>query len=179
MAITEDLLGVCTECMNPEYEFPGITEPGLPNLVLGSLLATLGGISFVLDFLPPDPLNLPSIPTIDLFFKPLTGAMAIDFPLPPTGDPSKIELTPPEGPGFPAVGLINIALTVVFTVFGLFIGIIESILKLSPKLPTPQLFIDLFTVTGEGFGLSVEVIGKLAGCLAKSVIGLITALIPI
>lgn len=178
MALTEDLIGTCTECMSADLEFPGISEPGLPNLVLGSLLATLGGISFVLDFLPPDPLNLPGLPTIDLFFKPMTGAMAIQFPLPPTLDPTKIELQAPAGL-FPAVGLINIALTVVFTVFGLFIGIVESILNLSPKLPTPQLFIDLFISTGIGFGLTAEVLTKLSGCLAKSVIGLMTALIPI
>jgi hypothetical protein len=165
--------------MNADFTFPGPTEPGLPNLVLGSLLATLGGISFVLDFLPPDPLNPPSIPTIDLFFKPMTSAMAIDFSLPPTTDPLKIELIPPSGPGFPAVGLINIALTVVFTVFGLFIGIIESILNLSPELPTLQLFIDLFASVGAGFGIPAASLEVLGGCLAKSVIGLITALIPI
>lgn len=178
MGLTDDLIGATTKCMSPNFAFPGITEPGLPNLVLGSLLATLGGISFVLDFLPPDPLNLPSIPTIDLFFKPMTGAMALEFDLPPIGDPLKIELESPSGK-LPAIGMVNIALTVVFTVFGLFIGIIESILNLSPKLPNIELFIEIFVGIGAAFGLPALALIKLAGCLAEAVIGLITALIPI
>jgi len=164
--------------MNANFAFPGITEPGLPNLTLAALLATLAGISFVLDFLPPDPGNLPSIPSISLFFAPFIASMALKFDLPPTIDPLKVEIEAPTGL-FPGIGLINIALTCVFTVFGLFIGIIKSIIDLSPKLPTIELFIELFVSTGLGFGLPKLPLIKLGGCLGVAVIGLMTALIPI
>jgi len=169
------MIGLVTQCLNPDFQFPGVAEPGLPNFVLATLLSTLGGITFVLDFLPPDPFNLPSPPSLSLFFKPFTGSMSLDFPLPPTQDPSKMALPP----GFPAVGIINLSLTAVFTVFGLFLGIITSILDLSPKLPSIGLFIKTFTSTGEGFGVPSQSLELLGGCLAKAVIGLITSLLPI
>ena len=105
MGLPGDLLSPFLSCMNPTMVWPSIVGPGgLPNFGLSTLLSMMGGIGMVLDFIPPDPLNLPPPPTpeglMGLFTAPFLGSLTIP------GDLGEIDLSivVPGAPTLPASG---------------------------------------------------------------------------
>lgn len=75
---------ICQKCMSfkepavPSFQWPGIGDIGLPNYTVGLYGASLAGVNYTLDFLPPDVDNLPEFPTLDIFIKGFTSS--INFP---------------------------------------------------------------------------------------------------
>ena len=180
MALPDQLVKPCSICMNPTMTFPPLTMPGLPNFILGTLTAQFGGISYVLGFLPPNPMNLPSPPSIDIFLKPFMASLSLPANYPAFSfGPITI---PAMGTGispFDMTGLFKLLYVCVTLPFQLILKIIEGIISLSPKLPTIDLVFKLFVDLAVSVGLSGVAVGRLGICLAKAIVGLFTALLPL
>lgn len=166
-----------TKCFSPTMTFPGLTEPGLPNFLMGTMLSTMGGIGFVLNYIPPNPTNIPSPPGIDLFLQPFLGA--VKLPSSHAGfsmGPISIPAAGSGKPAFDPSGLFKMAFCCVMLPFNLITALVTSIISLSPSLPTPDLGIKVFkeltAQAGLPPGLKVE-------CIPLSVVGLMTSLIPL
>ena len=177
------------------FEFDmDLTMPGLPTMIAGSFGALNAGMEFVADFLPLDPLNLPSLPTIDLFVEGFTLA-APGLPSIPGGtvDLPGISVPVPEIAGFdypplPAVPdmpslptfdptcVINFAGMMIGLPFLLIKGIVDDMLNLEFKLPTlPEIegkIVDL----GLSIGIPEVTIGTFSGCMAEQIEGSLSEL---
>lgn len=166
-------------CMAPGFTFPGPTEPGLPNFLTATLACCMGGINYVLDFIPPSPTNVPSLPTIDIFLNPFMAAIK----LPPTYP--GIALGPLTIPGvgsapyqFDPSGMLKLMAVCIVLPFQLISNIVTGIIHLAIELPTIDGVIALFADLGAQVGLPVDVITKFGGCLASAIVKLFTDLIP-
>jgi len=168
----------CAQCMNEGFIFPSITLPGLPNFALGIFLSLLAGFEFILDFLPPDPLNLPSLPTLSLFIDPFLAGLAYDFTFPPDLDLINFGIQVPGG-RFPIFGLFAFFKAILFTIFGSFLFVIESIFDLALKLPTIQVIVDIFLEIALSVGLVGKIMIDFAFCLAGAVFNIFKIFIPI
>ncbi len=143
-----DPIAATTACFNPDMAFPGPGVPGLSNFAVGVVASTLAGVGFVLKYLPPSPTNLPSLPSLSLFLDPFMGAIKVPG------------LTIPAPPGVPsatiaasAAAVLKFVMATVTMIFGLFTGIVTSIINLSPKLPGIDLAISAFSASLGQFGL--------------------------
>ena len=155
------------------FEWPSIGMPGFPTLVAGFFGALLAGINYVLKFIPPDPMKLPSFPGISLFVDGFMGAIqglpalpafnidvpgAPSIPFPGIGGPSIPSFT-----GEAMIKMIGMFIAVPFLIIK---GIIDGILKLQIKLPTVDIIVGLFTSTGLGLGFPLPSLEPWMLCLA-------------
>ena len=141
-------------CLNAKISIPfplppSIDQPGLPTIIAGFVGASLAGIKYTLDYLPLDPNNLPSLPTIDLFISGFTGA-ALGLPTMPSfaftmpdipGLPSIPPFTIPAipghtilPPGFDPSAMIKLFAMFIATPFLIFEQLIQSIIHLNPVI---------------------------------------------
>lgn len=183
MAFPEDAVTPLLDCVNPNFSWPAINLPGLPSFSLAGFTSAFAGIDFVLDFLPPDIDNLPSLPDFDLFIDPFLAGLKI------SGDLGEFDfsLVIPGAPIIPATGfdiqfdqfgLINMGLVIVGVAWAVIEEIIFGIIdNLSVALPTLQVIIDLML----GFALDLGLVGVsvsvFIGCFAQGFLDMLGLLI--
>jgi len=178
MSLQDDFTGATTVCMNPTFAFPPITSPGLPNFALGCFKATLAGINYVLDYIPPTIDNPPSLPSVTLFLDAFMGAVL----LPPAYPGITLGPLTIPGVGSPPyaydvgaeIKLIAVCVVLPFTLIK---NMITKLLELTIELPTLDGIKAIFLSLCADVGLSGVSITKLAGCLAQSIFDLFGALV--
>jgi hypothetical protein len=186
MALPQDLINPITQCMNPTFQFPSITEPGLPNFVLALLMSQMAGINFVLDFIPPTPQKIKDlkIPDISMFTAPFMVNMAmpaaypainislggITIAIPGVGEPP-YERDLSGQFKFMAIGM---ALP-----FLLIKAVVEGLLQLQINLPTVSGIEALFISLCAEVGINTPAVAKFGGCIARGIMALFSALIPV
>lgn len=188
MAIPEDLIAPLIACQTtgsfpPGFTVPGITEPGLSSMALAGLTSMVAGMTFILDFIPPDPMNLPSPPGPELFLTPVLGGIVIP------GDLGEIKFdgTPFEGllPDIPAAGpnvigdqsgLIKMAIGLAATPFSIITGFVDSILSL--ELPAPPTISGVASILSAAIGIPSPAVTQFTLCMATAIVGVIEALLP-
>lgn len=189
MALPEDAIKPFTDCMGG-LEFPDLVGPilgpgGLGNFALAQFSVVLAGAQIPLDFLPLDPENLPSIPPdLSLFIAPFFASFNIpgdfggmDFSICLPGGPT----IPPEGPNVigDQTGLSKLICMAVTGPFLVITFILQSIIDLSPALPSLSIIIDILVDLAFSMGLSGLSITAFIGCFAQGILDIITAVIPI
>jgi len=189
MALPEDAIAPIVDCMGGAA-FPGLLPPitgpgGLPNFVFAGVTTMLVGALIPLDFLPPDPENLPSLPLDPLLFiTPFLGTLSIP------GDLGEIDLSlvipgapiiPATGPNIvaPQDGLIKMILMTSMSPLLIITGVLQSIIDLSPALPTLSLIITILTAVALSIGLGGPSVTAFITCLAIGFLDIITTVIPI
>jgi hypothetical protein len=172
--------------MNPSFTFLAVNLPGMPNVVLGALIATFAGISFILDFIPPTPQSIANlqVPSITLFLDAALGAVK----LPDVYPPFELELggvtisIPGVGvgpPPFDVSGLFKLIASVVAAPFLLIKDMVTGLLNLQIALPTLDGVIDLLAGLFSAAGIATEAVVHLASCLGQAIFGLFSSLIPV
>ena len=158
------------------FQWPPISMPGFPTIIMGFLGSMLAGVNYTLGFLPPDIHNLPTLPTLDLFIKGFTGA-AIGLPSLPAmnlaipGMPSiPFPGMPgiPMPPGFDPSAMLNMIGMFIVAPFILFKKIITSILSLSLVLPTLPDIIALLSGICLSVGFPAATTSFIIPCVAKA-----------
>lgn len=166
--------------MKLNFKYPSLAVPGLPNFTLGAMKANLAGIDFALRYLPPNPKNLPKLPSIDLFVQPFLANIKL-----PEAHPSfsafgiKIPAVGSPPYKFDMSGIFKLIVVSIKTIFEAFIFIIKSIINLSLKIPGVTIIIDLFKSFAIQIGLGGEAVFKYAGCLAKQIVKFLTSMLPV
>lgn len=157
--------------------------PGLPTLLAGFFGSMLAGINYTLGFIPPNPHNLPSLPTIDMFIGGFTGA-AIGLPQIPActiqipGAPS-IPFPGTPGvvvPGFNASAMINLIGMFIAAPFLIFKGIITSILSLSLKIPGFDEIMQIMVGIGLAVGFPAVTLAFILPCVVKTAVNALSVL---
>ena len=188
MGIPEDLIAPLVTCQTvdplpPGFSVPGIADPGISSLALAGLSSMLAGMTFILDFIPPDPMNLPSIPGPELFLEPVLGGVVIP------GDLGAISFdgTPFDGllPDIPAAGenvigdqsgLIKMIIGLAATPLTIITGFVTSILELS--LPVPPSISSVAAILASSIGIASPSVAQFTLCMATAIVGVIEALLP-
>ena len=180
MSLQDDFISSMSSCMNPNFCFPPITSPGLPNFTLGMFASAMGGINYVLQYVPPSPQNLPSLPSIDLFLQPFMASVSLPaaypaFSLGPISIPEK-----PGTPGWDVSGEFKLIYCAVMLPFQVITGIIEGIISnLSVSIPGIPVIKAIFEGLAAAAGLSGPAIAQFAVCIATALFNLLTALLPV
>ena len=181
MNLPGDFVSPTLTCQAPGFSFPGISQRGLPNILVGQLAANMAGINYLTPFLPPNPKKLPTLPGIDIFTQPSLGAINLPSAYPGV---SVGPLTIP-GVGHPPyawdlsgeIKLIALGILLPFELISTIItGIINSLKVVLPTFATIQ---GLFMNIAAQLGLSGPAIGQLSGCVAQSIVQLFTTFIPV
>jgi hypothetical protein len=168
------------------FEFPDITLPGFPAMLLGALESLFAGITFVLDYIPPDPEDLPSIPDVSIFIEAFMASMKDKIPPMPAyslnleGITISIpEIRGPQPPGFPPIptpdlpgfdpsGIVKLSVLFIALPFLIIKGIIDYILeKLSVKIPTLEDLKALIGKIGLPLGIAKATMDMFSACLAS------------
>jgi hypothetical protein len=186
MGFPEDAIQPFLDCVGPGHQFPGIAGPGgLPNFMLASFTGMLAGINWILDFIPPDPGNLPSPPDPNLFINAFLGGL--NFP----GDRGELDfsIVIPGAPTIPATGpnivfpqgahlnLILICVAVPFGIIGLIVDkIIDDLVVEIPGIPDIILLIEAAI---SATGLSGLGVLTFTNCFATALFNMVTALVPV
>lgn len=188
MGFPEDAIQPFLDCMAPPpYTWPAVAGPGgLPNHMLASFSSMLGGINWILDFIPPDPGNLPSPPSPTIFIDPFLGALNIP------GDLGELDfsIVIPGGPTIPATGtnilynqgghikLILVSVAVPFGIIGL---MVDKLLEIPPSVSIPGIpdIIALFEAAALSAGLEGDAVLNFSNCFATALFNMLTALIPV
>jgi hypothetical protein len=170
--------------MNPTFTFPSISEPGLPSLCAGLFMSISAGASYVLSFLPPNPENLPSLPSFDLFLKPFLSTLAIPAIIPnlAVGPVSLGKIGPLNTPNilnFNPVAIPKMLELFAMIPFKIFTEIINSIIGLSPKLPSLGSIKGIIISAGASLGLPAAAMNSLSLALGEAVFDLCKCLIPV
>lgn len=156
------------------FQWPAISAPGFPTMMAGFAGSMLAGVTYCLSFLPPNPHNLPSLPTIDLFIKGFTGA-AIGLPALPActikipGAPN-IPFPGMPGvsvPGFDPSSMLNMIGMFIVAPFQLFLKIVQSIINLSLSLPSLSTIYNLLIGIGLAIGFPPITLAFILPCVAK------------
>lgn len=183
MAFPDDAVDPMKNCLNSSFTFPAINLPGLPSYALAGFTSVFAGVDFLLDFLPPDAENLPSLPSINLFTDPIVNGLV--FP----GDLGELDfsLVIPGGPTIPATGLdiqfnqfglINMALTMAGAAFGIITDIVQGVIdNLTVTLPTLQVIIDTLTGFAVSLGLPALTVQAFIGCFANGFLDILGLLL--
>lgn len=166
--------------------WPSINGPGgLPNMMLGAYSSMMAGVNFILDFVPPDPLNLPSPPSPTIFPNAFLGSMNIP------GDTSEIDfsIVVPGAPTIPATGpdirfnqtgMIKFILVIAMAPYFIIKGIVDTIISdLKVVLPSVEMIEGILNTIALTVGITGAAVGICFGCLAQALFDLITALIPV
>lgn len=165
------------------FEWPSLNAPGgFPSMAGGFCGSMLGGVGYVLKFLPPKPDKLPSLPTIGLFVDGFMGSVSLPA-LPATniiipGLPS-IPFPGSGGtpiPGFNASGMLGMIGMFIGAPFLIITSIVESVRKLQVKVPT---FSDIVAIlTGIGIALHFPAIALAAfmNCLVTAAVQILSVI---
>lgn len=176
MSAQEDFINGVTSCCNGTFTFPAIDMPGLPNFNLAMFGCLFAGVDYVLDFLPPDGGNLPSIPSIDIFIDGFLASIEMPEPYPEfTYGPITI---PAAGVGVPAfdisakLNFVCVCIKFAFDAFGLIIDklISDLVIEIPSAGDLQILFGDIALDAGLD-GISVPIFG---GCLATATYNFLT-----
>lgn len=165
-------------CLGPNFKWPKIDVPGLPNLAYACLLAMLAGIQYVLPLIPPN-INMNfALPDIDLFLK----AFFVGIKL-PNAYPS-FTFAPLHIPGkgigpfsYNLTGELKLIALCILLPFKLIVNMILDLLNLVISIPTVTIVFDLFKKIALQLGIGFDIVIKFGGCLAKAIVSLFTALI--
>jgi hypothetical protein len=152
--------------------------------MLASFSSMLGGITWILDFIPPPPLPSPPSPTI--FIDPFIAALNIP------GDLGELDfsLVIPGGPTIPATGpnilynqgghiaLILVSVAVPFGIIGL---MVDKLLEIPPVIEIPGIpdIVGLFDAAALSAGLEGDAVVNFSNCFATALFNMLTALIPV
>jgi len=180
MGAAEDFVNPIMDCMDfagVGLPIPDIAGPGgLPNFCLGLFLSQMAGINFVLDFIPPDPANLPSLPSLQIFIDAFLGG--IDFPYYMPEFDLGGGFTIPEMPGLPDIdgtGAIKLCAIFIKLPFQCIELIIDKIISdLTVEIPGIPDIEALFLSLAASFGLAGLGIINLALCVATALFNLLT-----
>jgi hypothetical protein len=167
------------------HQFPEIGKPGMAPILLGAAGAMLAPAIKVLDFIPPSAdtvpdiqellTNLPKI-IVDGFTGSAVGLPGINFSI--LGINVKVgDVTLPES-DFGPEALINLIKGVITAPFDIFKGILESLIKLSPKFPDLKMIIDILSKAFSSLGFPADVIEGFVKCLANVFMSVIDAIKP-
>lgn len=168
------------------FVFPEITLPGLPGCLLGALESLFAGINYVLEFLPPDPLELPEIPDIslfiDAFMKSMEGKLpplpaysinleGVDIAIPAIEGvkvPGFPDVPTPGIPGFDPSGILKLIALFIGLPFLIIKGIIDLLVKnLKIELPTLESLEILIGKLGVTLGIPLESMAMISACTAS------------
>lgn len=167
------------------FDFPEIGKPGMPPILLGSVGAMLAPAIKILDFIPPTAdivvdlqdllTNLPKI-VIDGFTGSAIGLPILNFNI--FGINVKVgDITIPET-NFNSDSIINFIKALIQIPFDIFTGILESLIKLSPKFPNLDFILDLLTKGLQSIGIPIELLKGFAKCLASVFMSIIDSIKP-
>ncbi len=190
MGFPDDFINPILSCQTAgtghSMQWPSVNGPGgLPNMLLCTFGSMMAGVNFVLDFIPPDPLNLPTPPSPLIFVDAFLGSLNMP------GDIGEIDfsLVVPGGPTIPATGtdiqfdqsgMIKMILVTAMVPFFVIKGIVDKIISdLKVELPTVETIEGVFNTLALSVGISGAAIGICFGCIAQALFDLITALIPV
>lgn len=166
------------KCINPDFDWPSIDMPGLPNMLLGLLNVHLAGINLFLDLKPPTldifikaflkGINIPTIPIPTYELPTLTlgveiGLPNVSFPLPVVGFPS-----------FDMSGQIKL-----MKLFILLPMVLFSDMLITLKPPTLSGIRYNIINIGLKVGLPRPTLDLCAGCIANGIFNLLTSSIPV
>lgn len=172
----------CAVCVGgPGFKFPSISGPGLPNLAFAGLSASLGGLNYILPYIPPKPKKLPKLPSFSLFLDPFQANLKI----PPFYLSGKVPFQFKANYAlkykyrFDATGMFKLAWAVVRTIFEIFIKLTLSVIRLAVKIPGVKLMIDIFKKIAISLGIWTVELAKFAGCFFKIVYNFIRSAIPV
>lgn len=166
------------------FKFPEIGEPGMPPIIMGAIGAMLGPAKPIIDFIPPKPdtiadikdllTNLPSIVVKAFVAK---GLPQIPIEIPGVGKISigDVKMDPKS---FDPTSLIKFVTALITAPIQIFKGILESLIKLSPKFPNLDMIKDILLKAFNNVGIPVDVVAGLVECLAKMFMKVIEAIIP-
>ena len=185
MALVDDFVGSVTTCMDPPSLdlFGELLGPyGFQNTIGGLFFTAFAGINYVLDFIPPDPGNLPSIPRMDLFLNAMLGSL--NFPA------NHPEIDFGFGIVFPEVtdgDDVDFDISGAFKLFAIFIKVPFDILEfiinkiiddLEVGIPGVPDIILLLETAALNFGLSLNAgINLCFGCVATALYNLFADLL--
>lgn len=185
MALPGDLVNPLLACMNAEMTWPGLGDRGLPNFALASLTGAMAPINYLLDFLPPNPSKLPSVPGIQIVIDPFMASVKLPDAYPEINvSLGGVTISIP-GKGSPPYeydlsGEMKLICVVIALPFLCIKGIIEKIISdLVVELPTAATIQGIFVALALEVGLSGAAVPQFAYCLATALFNLFTALIPV
>jgi hypothetical protein len=163
----------------PTINWPGIQEPGLPNMIFGLLTAQFAGIKYVLDFLPPSPTKLPELPSISIFIEAALGAVKL-----PSAYPA-IKFGPITIPGkgigpykYDVQGQLKMLILFIMLPFMLILEIVKKLLQLQLVIPTVSMVLEIILGLAAQIGIDTPAFAKLSGCIAKMVVDLFKMFLP-
>ena len=166
--------------VNPNFRFPGVTDPGLPNFALGCFSATFAGISYALNYLPPSPTNVPQLPSIGIFTQAFMGSIKM-----PSSYPA-FSFGPLTIPGVGAgpykyhidseMKLIGVSILLPFKLTE---NLITGIIKLQVPLPTVDGIQVIFNQLCVSVGINTPAVAKFGGGIAESTASLFSELIKV
>lgn len=180
MAAQDTFTNGMSKCMNSNFAFPGIGSAGLPNFSLGTFLATLAGINFALQFIPPTPATIPkiSLPTVDIFIKAFLGGVKMPSAYASVSlGPVTLPGVSGKLPGFDATGILKLSLVCISLPFQLITTFIKGLLKGQIILPTVSGIQVLFNSLALSAGLSGLAVAQFGGCVAQSIEQLFSSMI--
>lgn len=199
----EDLVAPVLACINYDYDFPSISFPGFPSILMGCFGSLFAGINLILDFIPPDVDNLPSftIPDISIFIDafllnvpniPSFPAISLSLPsfpaipsinlpsfsgfdLPPM--PEFDWRFPPQMPSFDPSAMIRMIVLFISLGFQIIQDILDSIFDLNLFIPDFDYLFDLVINLGLDLNFSLPTLETFTGCLVTGLLTMITEMI--
>lgn len=161
MAMPNDFVNPITTCMNSSMSWPGISEPGLPNFLVGLLGANLAGINYVLDFIPPTPEKIAglTIPSITLFQDAFMASINL-------GDLPDVTA---------AMKFIELGYTLPFQLIS---NMITDLLNLQVTLPTIPGIEAIIGELSVSLGIDTPAVATFGGCAPPAIADLFTSMIP-
>ena len=171
MSFTTNILSCVNQPPIPNFSFPDIDAPGLPNLLSSVELSFLAGIDYFKSFLPPDPSNLPELPSLSMFLSPFLSIKIPHPEIPILGNITLPALTVPNltipDPQFPEInipfpydqfdpsGAINLIKGFILFPFKVITNIVQSIIELNFTLPSLSSLLDLVASIFKDIGIAL------------------------
>jgi len=180
MSLSDSFVTPMSNCLAPGFTFPPITEPGMPNFVLGCFGATFAGINYALQFIPPTPLNLPDIkpPGIDIFLQGFLAGIKLPASYPGFSfGPLVIPAVGNAPYAYDMSGELKLMAVCILLPFKLIEKLITGLLNLEINIPTFEGIMLLFDQIALDVGIATPSVSDFGGCLAGSIAKLFTALI--
>jgi len=186
MALVDDFVGSVGVCMDPsDFNLLGdILGPyGFNNTMAGLFFTQFAGITYILEFIPPDPEKLPSIPDISLFLNAMLANLNFNANHP--------EIDFGGGIVFPEVtdgDDVDFDISAAFALFAVFIKVPFEIIKfvvnkikddLEVGIPGVSDILLLLTLAAVSFGLDIGEVGitLCLGCCATALFNLLSDLL--
>lgn len=126
---------------SPEMQWPSLELPGFPSFLAATFSSWMAGINYVLQYVPPTPNHLPSLPSIDIFVQPFLALLNI-----PTTRPEfsfglitipGVSVPGVPAPLYPVVASLKLAYCFIMSAYETIKSIITDIIAhLQVKIPT-------------------------------------------